>query len=440
MSTLRLADADELLGAVWDKGGGVHNVKAYGAKGDGTTDDTAAIQAAIDAAELVGGTVYFPPGTYLISSALVVDASGIALRGAGRDTKIKQSSTTADALQAEGYSHHVENLLVEGPASGSGRGIVYDNGTGTVPTIGLTTWINVTVQNFGSHGWELVKPEQHRSLGCASQKNGGAGLYMHDGGTGKGVDNTMIQFRASDNVGQQIHLKNITATTLINCQGLRNGIAAATAGVHGLMSQNCQETVVIGGDYEGKIPVLTWFSGSGARIMGPKLVGRASEAYTADVAIEFSALTNGSILGASVTSDVTNSIKVGSTSGAIIGPIQDASVNGMSLNSQAKIINLQPAEFYAQRGIHKEQNLAFAAGDTTPDVSGGRVFRTNNSAATTITAFDGGVEGQVITVLIADSNTTIQHGTGIRFTDATSKSTFKTAFTFVYYGTGWIQI
>lgn len=35
------------------------NVKAYGAVGDGTTDDTAAIQAAADTAE--GGTLYFPP-------------------------------------------------------------------------------------------------------------------------------------------------------------------------------------------------------------------------------------------------------------------------------------------------------------------------------------------------------------------------------------------
>jgi len=41
------------------------NVADHGAKGDGITKDTAAIQAAIDAAGRTGGTVYVPPGRYI---------------------------------------------------------------------------------------------------------------------------------------------------------------------------------------------------------------------------------------------------------------------------------------------------------------------------------------------------------------------------------------
>ncbi len=55
----------------------VFNVKAaaYGATGDGTTDDTVAIQAAVDAAEAVagwnsGGIVYLPRGDYAISGTI----------------------------------------------------------------------------------------------------------------------------------------------------------------------------------------------------------------------------------------------------------------------------------------------------------------------------------------------------------------------------------
>jgi polygalacturonase len=53
------------------------DVKEFGAKGDGVTDDTAAVLSAVDAA--VGGAVYFPAGTYKLSRQLVVN-SGVVLR------------------------------------------------------------------------------------------------------------------------------------------------------------------------------------------------------------------------------------------------------------------------------------------------------------------------------------------------------------------------
>ncbi|KAK2042762.1 glucan 1,3-beta-glucosidase [Colletotrichum somersetense] len=58
------------------------NVKDFGAKGDGVTDDTAAINLAISSGQRCGpgtckgettspATVYFPPGTYLISGSII---------------------------------------------------------------------------------------------------------------------------------------------------------------------------------------------------------------------------------------------------------------------------------------------------------------------------------------------------------------------------------
>jgi hypothetical protein len=75
----------------------VVNVKDFGAVGDGLADDTAAIQAAINAAQdLVqgrfrgGAVVFIPAGTYLITSTLNIsegDTSGIAggINGTGRN-------------------------------------------------------------------------------------------------------------------------------------------------------------------------------------------------------------------------------------------------------------------------------------------------------------------------------------------------------------------
>lgn len=86
--------------AMLDLRGGLHNVRDYGATGDGTTDDTAAIQAAIDAAEARiasagdGATVYFPPGIYRTSSELTVEAESVALVG--------EMPTAADYLDGVG--------------------------------------------------------------------------------------------------------------------------------------------------------------------------------------------------------------------------------------------------------------------------------------------------------------------------------------------------
>lgn len=58
------------------------NVMAYGARGNGAADDTVAVQNAINAAAIGGGTVYVPPGTYKITSEVTV-ANNVSITGAG---------------------------------------------------------------------------------------------------------------------------------------------------------------------------------------------------------------------------------------------------------------------------------------------------------------------------------------------------------------------
>jgi hypothetical protein len=78
------------------------NVKLYGALGDGATDDTTAIAAAITAvaAQPTGGTVFFPPGTYISGSQTL--ATNVHIKGAGIEaTIIKLKNTTnADLFSA----------------------------------------------------------------------------------------------------------------------------------------------------------------------------------------------------------------------------------------------------------------------------------------------------------------------------------------------------
>jgi hypothetical protein len=62
--------------------GSLRDVKSYGAKGNAAADDTAAVQAALDAAQ-PGDTVFFPAGGYKIMQPLQLRKSGITLLGEG---------------------------------------------------------------------------------------------------------------------------------------------------------------------------------------------------------------------------------------------------------------------------------------------------------------------------------------------------------------------
>ena len=83
------------VNAQWitDKGSQVYNVKAYGATGNGSTDDTTAILAAVSAAG-AGGVILFPPGNYSVSSQVHITANYQVIYGYGATLKCNQSSAT----------------------------------------------------------------------------------------------------------------------------------------------------------------------------------------------------------------------------------------------------------------------------------------------------------------------------------------------------------
>ncbi len=67
--------------------GTVVNVKTFGATGDGITDDFSAISTAVNTFGGTRGTLFFPPGTYLINGCLNLPDS-ITLLGSGSDSTV----------------------------------------------------------------------------------------------------------------------------------------------------------------------------------------------------------------------------------------------------------------------------------------------------------------------------------------------------------------
>jgi hypothetical protein len=133
---------DGSWGTVAGSGGYVdlrYSVRDYGAKGDNSTDDTAAIQATINMARTTGGTVYFPRGVYVITSSLTYTAIAgndpiyrVHFAGDGIGASLIRQTGTGNGLTITGYTgspinpnlySHISDLQFVGSQSGQGLSI-----------------------------------------------------------------------------------------------------------------------------------------------------------------------------------------------------------------------------------------------------------------------------------------------------------------------------
>src|SRR5688500_9726292 len=98
-----------------------HNVRTFGAVGDGKSNDTEAIQRAIDVcASAGGGTVYVPPGDYLTGTLTL--KSYVTLH-------LSSGATLWGSRQSEGYgplhllfARDAEHVAIEGGGTIDGQG------------------------------------------------------------------------------------------------------------------------------------------------------------------------------------------------------------------------------------------------------------------------------------------------------------------------------
>jgi polygalacturonase len=143
----------------------VFDVKTYGAKGDGKTQDRDSINKAIEAAAAAGGgTVVVGPGTYLSGSIRLRSNITLQLeRGAVIEASSEPSAYDAaepnasDKFQDAGHSHwhnsliwgeNLTNIAITGGGLISGKELVRERGAGGDKAIALKLCHNVTLRDF----------------------------------------------------------------------------------------------------------------------------------------------------------------------------------------------------------------------------------------------------------------------------------------------------
>jgi len=223
---------------------GAINVKdlAYGAKGDGVTDDTAAIQAAISTTR----NVYIPTGVYIISDPGLMVRDGLRLTGDGKTKTIlkKKASTGADQLDPILRERFVNSLA--------------------------TTATNITVEHIGfeGNGDPAVKTAKAgglmrfyavdglRAISCSFYKGRGYGAGFEGAqsspladrrGPSKNVffqdcdfySNGKLTYLTGTDTDDGIDFKTADRATFINCRSWDNGDKGYDIRARGVIMIGC---------------------------------------------------------------------------------------------------------------------------------------------------------------------------------------------------------
>jgi len=101
---------------------GIYNIAAFGALGDGATDNTAAIQRAIDAASARGGVVVVPVGQWLCRGHLVI-RKGVHVAGLNQAPQSWEPRTGAILMPTEGRGREDAPAFIEMRSSTSLTGV-----------------------------------------------------------------------------------------------------------------------------------------------------------------------------------------------------------------------------------------------------------------------------------------------------------------------------
>jgi hypothetical protein len=426
----------------------------FGAVGDGTTDDTTAMQAFLDRLKAISGAtgVLEANKNYKCASQLsLTGAKGIHILGLSASTQ----TTGGAVITYSGTSTPFLNFSGCASVTLEGVNVRYTSGSFTGTLVAFPTSAGVYVRgssfmgNGSSTGLYLLSLDSATDIhisdtaldfcqyGILGQATTGSSFsnVVKLSGVRFGSGMTVADIR---NPGQGWDIGGCDFETLAGLTGkaikMDSGVAAAGVDIHGCWMGDATDNgawswvewrgtgLIMTGNYingagGSSTAVSVGATSSGISITGNRFsshsVGVDLSTVSSNVLVygnDFTSTTthvSGTPAGFALLQNNTLALDLWSSGArqmSVNATTGDVSLNGAISGGQGTFAN----SLRVSGGILKVVNAAnFTASDATPTVQGGNLFKTANALATTITAFDDGANGQEITVIINDANTTI---------------------------------
>lgn len=170
------------------------DVRGWGAVGDGTTDDTTALQAAM--AALIasgGGRLYFPKGTYLTSAAIEATAGSVEVFGDGDASIIKLKAgsnlTLNRLLYFNGCSYaSAHDLRFDGNKANNSGGT--SQGLCEAADSGVVKFYAMTAVDSDTDGFHVRGVQSAYVQGCHAENCSLTGTKITDATYSRAVNNT----------------------------------------------------------------------------------------------------------------------------------------------------------------------------------------------------------------------------------------------------------